>query len=127
MIVVAFSGSRRASGTDRAFAAVRREIAALVHEFGVDRLAVVHGDAKGIDSMVDVACEDLGIQRVRCPAPWKLRGDSAGPFRNGFMLDFVKVSRAVALPCDASVGTRGFISMCERRGIPCRVVELGEL
>jgi hypothetical protein len=126
MIVVAFSGSRRATWENQG-GVVRREIDALVDEVGKDRLAIVHGDADGIDSIVNAVCVYQLVQVLRCPAPWKLRGQGAGPFRNGFMLDYVKVSRAVALPCAASVGTRGFISMCERRGIPCRVVELGDL
>ena len=126
MIVVAFSGSRRATGQEHV-AIVQRELAALVDRIGIDRLAVVHGAADGIDLAVDVCCQHMGIQVVRCPANWKLLGSAAGPRRNAFMLDFVKVSEVVALPDSESVGTRGMIHQCERRGIPCRVVELGDL
>ena len=54
---------------------------------GYDRLVVIHGAAKGIDSIADEVCGDYpSMATVPMPARWDLYGNRAGPIRNEEML-----------------------------------------
>lgn len=48
---------------------------------------VVHGGARGADSIADLVARELGFE-VRCyPADWTKHGRAAGPLRNAEMLE----------------------------------------
>lgn len=56
------------------------------HEIDV----VIHGDARGIDTIAkDMAVWD-GINAIPFPADWSKHGKAAGPIRNQAMLDYLK-------------------------------------
>ncbi len=49
--------------------------------------AVFHGAARGADALVDRAARRLGLPVRAVPAQWSRYGRSAGPRRNGLMLE----------------------------------------
>lgn len=54
---------------------------------GYDRLVVIHGAARGIDSIADQVCADYpSMAPIPMPAQWNLYGNKAGPIRNEQML-----------------------------------------
>ena len=48
---------------------------------------VIHGGARGADSLADEWARSRGIQPVRCDALWDTKAMSAGPIRNHRMLE----------------------------------------
>lgn len=51
---------------------------------------VVHGGARGADTMADRAAKELGFKTISCPVPpilWKTVGNGAGVMRNQQMID----------------------------------------
>jgi hypothetical protein len=83
-------------------------------------LLVIHGDAPGLDSLVDERCQQLGIDRVRFPANWKGRNLSAGPVRNVMMLDVGSPDEVRAFHpfISRSKGTKHCVEQARARGIP---------
>jgi hypothetical protein len=47
---------------------------------------IVHGAARGADTIAGVVATDLGFEVRRYPANWDKYGKAAGPIRNGEML-----------------------------------------
>lgn len=70
---------------------------------------IIHGDAKGADTMVNAYAirHALGVQCY--PADWTQWGKAAGPIRNQQMLDFGKPDFVIAFP-----GGRGTADMVKR-------------
>lgn len=84
-------------------------------------LYVVHGAARGADSLAKQWCELNGVKDQPYPANWAKYGKGAGPKRNQQMLDEEpNIDLVIAFP-----GERGTLDMCERadaKGIPVRSV-----
>lgn len=64
---------------------------------------------QGADQLAHEWALANGIPAFPFPAPWRLKGNYAGPFRNQRMLDFGKPHGVVAFP-----GGRGTADMCAR-------------
>lgn len=88
----------------------------LEHEFGV----VIHGAARGADSLADSWARRNGIQTCACPALWDKHGNAAGPQRNRAML-LLQPQLVVAFPGGA--GTASMISLATDAGVPVIRVE----
>jgi hypothetical protein len=86
---------------------------------------VIHGDARGLDTIADHYAEQLGIDRIRCPANWKGRGKAAGMYRNRFMYDLTQPDLVLAFPLPHSRGTWGMIAYARAQQCP-RVLVWGE-
>lgn len=89
------------------YGAIYRRLA----EFGdVDRgsqqVVVVHGDAKGADTMAAQAARDLGYHVRAYPADWSRLGKRAGIVRNKFMLETERPQAVLAFWKDQSPGTK---------------------
>ena len=69
---------------------------------------IVHGAAKGADSMAGELAKRMAIDVVSCPANWKKLGRSAGPIRNRRMLSY-QPDKIIAFP-----GGRGTADMIEK-------------
>jgi hypothetical protein len=85
-----------------------KHIMDIVHDansFGI----VIHGDAKGADTLASRWCKATGLQEIKVPANWKGHGLSAGPRRNQFMIDLLRPDVVVAFP-----GGRGTINMMKK-------------
>jgi hypothetical protein len=78
---------------------------------------IVHGDARGLDTLADQVAEKRGIDRVKCPANWVRHGKRAGMIRNRAMIDLMRPHVVIAFPLPASVGTVGMIGLARQRGI----------
>ncbi len=70
---------------------------------------VIHGGAKGADSLAKEWAETHDIPQVGIPADWERYGKSAGPIRNQQMLDIYKPDLVIAFP-----GGRGTADMIKR-------------
>jgi hypothetical protein len=70
--------------------------------------SVIHGDARGADSMAGRWARDNGVQEISCPANWEYWGNRAGPMRNAAML-MLRPDIVLAFP-----GGRGTADMVRR-------------
>ena len=85
---------------------------------------VIHGGARGADSLADHAARRLGCFGVKeFPARWEVYGRAAGMIRNEQMLD-QEPDLVVAFHEDLrrSRGTAHTVREARRRGIPVRVI-----
>lgn len=64
---------------------LREQLTALYHIYG--RFVLVHGDAKGADTLAKEWAQHVGLPVEAHPADWKKHGRKAGPLRNVEMLD----------------------------------------
>lgn len=93
---------------------------------------VVHGDARGADTLADIEALKLGIPVRRYPAQWKVKGifdRGAGPKRNQQMLDEEHLSEdpiveVLAFPTKTSKGTYDMTDRAKRAGIPVKFFSL---
>jgi YspA, cpYpsA-related SLOG family len=75
---------------------------------------VVHGDARGADTMADAWGHRMAITVIAMPADWETYGNGAGPMRNQRMLDF-KPALVIAFP--GGKGTADMVSRARKAGI----------
>lgn len=74
---------------------------------------VIHGGAKGADSLAGSVAASRGLPVVVVPANWGFYKLAAGPVRNTWMLDFCAPTYAVRFPggarapptCSSNAGT----------------------
>lgn len=85
-----------------------------------DEPTIMHGTAKGADSMAGRLGLELGFWVEEYPADWDKHGRSAGPIRNIEMLD-MKPDLVLAFQVGKSRGTQHTIDHARKRGIPVRV------
>ena len=81
---------------------------------------VIHGAAKGADSLAEEWAKSRKVPTIPCPANWKRYGRGAGPIRNKQMLD-LKPELVVAFP--GGSGTRHMVEIARKAGIEVMVVE----
>lgn len=77
--------------------------------------AVIHGGARGADSLAALWGKAKGLPVIEVAANWNFYNKSAGHIRNGWMLDFCFPTYAVAFP--GGPGTANMIRQCENRGV----------
>lgn len=83
----------------------------------VKRISVIiHGNAKGADSIAGMYAEMNGIPVITFNADWNGEGLAAGPIRNQRMLTEGKPDLLVAM--DGGTGTADCISRAKTLGIP---------
>jgi hypothetical protein len=66
---------------------------------------IIHGAAKGADTLAGEIGDELGIPVDPYPAKWSLYGKAAGPIRNQQMLDEGKPDLVIAFPTEGCRGT----------------------
>jgi hypothetical protein len=76
---------------------------------------VVHGAARGADSMADAWARKMGCQVVPVPANWQAHGKAAGPMRNQKMLDRYRPHFVVAFP--GGSGTADMVRRAEAANV----------
>ena len=83
---------------------------------------IIHGAARGADTLAEKVARDLGLPFMFFPAQWELFGKAAGPIRNMKMLacdpDLVM---AFHKDIDASKGTKHMVGIAKARGIKTEV------
>lgn len=77
---------------------------------------VIHGGARGLDSLVDEWCKARGIHTAKVNALWDFFGKPAGGIRNRAMVEFLKPEKCVAFP--GGTGTKNCKRVCREFGIP---------
>ncbi len=82
---------------------------------------IIHGGARGADTMAALYARALGIPETSYPARWREQGKRAGIIRNIEMLD-QKPDLVLAFWDGASTGTGHTVSEANKRGIPVEVV-----
>lgn len=86
-------------------------------------LRVVHGAAKGADSIADQWCKEANVEVKRYPANWAKYGKKAGPLRNQQMLDEEEVDYVIAFPLDNSIGTWDMVDRAKKAGIKVEIIK----
>lgn len=97
------------------------EVLDILHD-KVTITTIVHGDAKGADSLAGKWAALWQIPVERYPANWTLHGRAAGPIRNQQMLVEAKPDIVVAFP--GGVGTDDMKFRAEDAGVELLVVNL---
>lgn len=112
-IRVMVTGSR--DWTERGI--IRSALTQVSRNPGVESVTVVHGAARGADSIAADAAQTLGYAVEAHPADWETYGKAAGVIRNTEMLnsgiDFV-----LAFQKGGSRGTAHAVKAARLRGIP---------
>lgn len=86
------------------------------------RLTIVHGGARGADTLTAKVVRGLGATQEVYRPDWGKYGKAAGIVRNAAMLD-TKPDLVLAFWDGASRGTKYTIDEARRRGIPVRVIQ----
>lgn len=93
-------------------------------EFGLslnwDGITVVHGAARGADTLAARIAKAWGMRVEAHHADWKTHGRAAGHRRNAQMVQR-GAAVCLAFPLGVSRGTRGCMELAEKAGIPVRV------
>ena len=82
---------------------------------------IIHGAARGADTLAGEYARDRGIPCRRFPADWRRHGRSAGFICNRQMLDEGKPELVVAFP--GGPGTRNMVKIALERGFPVKTVD----
>ena len=83
---------------------------------------LIHGGAAGADRLAEDWGRDEGLPVIRVDANWDRYGRSAGPIRNGWMLDLCQPDAVVAFP-----GGSGTADMVARaRAAAVEVLEISK-
>ena len=77
---------------------------------------VVHGDARGADTLAKKWARQRGKTAVAYPADWKRYGKPAGMIRNQQMMDEESPDLVVAFP--GGDGTAGMVRISRKAGVP---------
>lgn len=84
---------------------------------------VIHGAARGADSIAGAEAQEFGFKVMAVPADWAKHGKAAGPIRNREMLD-QKPDLVIAFHpnLEGSKGTKDTVTEAWRRGIPVELI-----
>lgn len=85
---------------------------------------VVHGGARGADTMAHAAAESMGMETEVHPADWDKHGKAAGVIRNQHMVN-LGADICLAFPVGESRGTRHCMGAAHKAGI--RVVDCSKV
>jgi len=85
---------------------------------------IIHGAAKGADSLAEEWGKARGVETLPCPADWKRHGRGAGSARNKQMLIDHKPDVVVAFP--GGKGTANMVEIAEKAGVEVLVASAGE-
>ena len=92
---------------------VFRALDAVHAKRGITR--IIHGDARGADSLGKEWALSRGIPHIPFPADWNKHGKRAGPIRNQQIIDEGKPDGVVAFP--GGVGTADMCRRAEAAGV----------
>jgi hypothetical protein len=87
--------------------------------------SVIHGGARGVDTLADKYAKVLGHDVQVFKADWKTHGKAAGPIRNNEMLDTCP-DVVIAFWDGVSKGTKHAIGEASRRGLAVEVYAPGD-
>jgi hypothetical protein len=76
---------------------------------------LIHGAARGADSLAASWADSRGIPTLPFPADWQAHGKSAGPRRNERMLRMGKPDKVIAFP--GGRGTAHMVRIAQEAGV----------
>ena len=76
---------------------------------------IVHGGAKGADTLAGQWAQSRNVSVEVYPAEWKKYGKAAGPMRNKRMLEEAKPNYVVAFP--GGPGTKNMVRLAREAGV----------
>jgi len=79
-------------------------------------VVIIHGAARGADSLADDYGSERGLRVIRYPADWNTHKKAAGPIRNRLMLTDGQPHVIVAFP--GGNGTADMIRQGKKAGVP---------
>ena len=87
-------------------------------------LVIIHGAARGADSIAGEIARELRVQVKEYPAQWQKHGKKAGPLRNIRMLQEGEPQLVIAFHDDLanSKGTRHMATIASKQGLEVFVV-----
>tara|TARA_R110000824_G_scaffold65772_6_gene171143 strand:+ start:3848 stop:4192 length:345 start_codon:yes stop_codon:yes gene_type:complete len=91
-------------------------VAAIINSLP-DHAIVIHGAARGLDSLAGSLAEQRGLTVEAHPADWSLHGRAAGPIRNAYMAS-LGAHVCYAFPLKGSKGTRHMVTHARGLNIP---------
>ena len=77
---------------------------------------LIHGDARGADTLAKIVWRELGMWALPYPAEWHLYGKAAGHIRNQDMVSSGP-DICLAFPVGKSTGTRDCMERARKAGI----------
>lgn len=82
-------------------------------------LMIIHGGARGADTMAGEIAGALGIPVCVFPAQWRTFGRGAGPIRNRWMLRFGRPHLVISChqALSASKGTKDMVQLAQSKGV----------
>lgn len=81
----------------------------------IAEIVVIHGGARGADSLAGAIAREVGVKVLVFPADWERNGNRAGPIRNQQMLDEGKPDVVLAMPGGA--GTADMVRRSKAAGV----------
>lgn len=109
MTIILFTGGRDFNDAARA----RLVLDGILRSF--PHAAFAQGGARGADKLVREWCKKRGQPCITMDAPWDAHGNSAGPMRNQWMLDYLRPNFVVAFP--GGTGTADMVARARQQGI----------
>lgn len=104
---------------------IERTLLSFIHQFGKPA-ALIHGAARGADTLAGQAAQRLGIPVEEYPADWRGNGKGAGPIRNRQMLDtgadYVIAFKDAFDTTLRKGGTENMIRIAREAGVPTWVI-----
>jgi hypothetical protein len=102
---------------------IRSEFAVI----GYDKIdLVIHGDARGADTIAAAVALQHEIPTLAVPARWSKYPKAAGPIRNSLMLKFMGIVPTYVLAfhnnIESSKGTKDMLTKVKKLGIPYKLV-----
>lgn len=79
-------------------------------------VVIIHGAARGADSLANDYATERGLRVVSYPADWKTHGRAAGPIRNKKMLTSEQPDVIIAF--EGGDGTADMIRIGKKAGVP---------
>lgn len=85
---------------------------------------IIHGAARGADSIAGEVARELGFEVCEFPAEWERFGRAAGPIRNRQMIEEGHLDYILAFHSDLSKskGTKNMVEQAKKVGIPVEII-----
>jgi hypothetical protein len=102
---------------------IKREMKSLILQAGrPNKLLVIHGGARGADSIAGQVAQEMGVHTAQVDALWDSYHRGAGPTRNAVMLT-LDPDEVVAFHAniDESRGTADMVKRAKKKGTPTKV------
>lgn len=79
---------------------------------------IIHGGARGADTLAGFIAKELGFKVIEVPAQWTKFGRAAGPIRNQEMLDMEpELVLAFHENLEESKGTKDMVTRSKKKGV----------